>query len=70
MIDMFYHTQLLVEMGVSVTFCWTYLSTAVLLISASQVARMTGMSHLCPAVVTFFMKHNFYWKHELVADKL
>jgi hypothetical protein len=35
---------------VSWTICLGWLQTTVLLISASQVARITGVSHQCPAV--------------------
>jgi hypothetical protein len=38
------------EMGFSWTICWGWPQTAILLISASQVARITGGSHWCLAV--------------------
>jgi homogentisate 1,2-dioxygenase len=38
---------------VSQTISRTQPQTTILLISASQVARITSMSHLCPAVLIF-----------------
>jgi hypothetical protein len=40
------------------TICLSWLLTEILLISASQVARITGMTHWCPTTNTF-------WKAEL-----
>jgi hypothetical protein len=36
--------------GVLQTICLGWLRTAILLISASWVARITGVSHRCPAL--------------------
>jgi hypothetical protein len=38
-------TQLLVEIRVSRTFCLGWLQTSICWISASQIARITGMNH-------------------------
>jgi hypothetical protein len=42
------------EMGIAQTICPGWPQTAISLISASQVARMTGVSHWCLAI-WFFM---------------
>jgi hypothetical protein len=39
-----------------------WLRAAVLLISASWVAKMTGMSHRCPAQTTFLKQQSLKWK--------
>jgi hypothetical protein len=43
--------------GISQTICLSWLPTTVLPISASHIARMTGMSHQHPAPTFFFQ----YW---------
>jgi hypothetical protein len=45
MAGMHHHTQLLVKMGVSQTPCPVWSLTVILLISASQVGRITDVSH-------------------------
>jgi hypothetical protein len=45
MTDMYHYPQLLIEMGVSRTFCLGWPQTLILPISASLVARITGVSH-------------------------
>jgi hypothetical protein len=39
--------------GISWTICPGWLQTMILLISASQVSRIIGMSHQCPAFYLF-----------------
>jgi hypothetical protein len=51
-----HHGQLLIENGVSRTFCLGWPVTAALLISASQVAGITGVSHQCLALFFYFLK--------------
>jgi hypothetical protein len=41
------------EMGSSSTVCPSWPQTSILLISASQVARIIGMSHRCLAYVPY-----------------
>jgi hypothetical protein len=46
------------------TICLDWLGTSILLISASWIARITGVSHQCPAylaVVNFFLVPNIFW---------
>jgi hypothetical protein len=45
MMGVYHHTQPLVEMGVSQTFCPGWPQTLILPISASNVARIIGVSH-------------------------
>jgi hypothetical protein len=60
MTGMYHCVQLLVEMGVSWTFCLGWPQTMILLISTSQVARIIGMSHQHPAGhFIFLMKKSF-----------
>jgi hypothetical protein len=40
-------------MGSRTVFAYDWPGTVILLVSASQVARMTGVSHWCPAWVGF-----------------
>jgi hypothetical protein len=44
---------------VSQTICQGWLRTSILLISVSSVARITGMSHQCPAYKCLLNKYNF-----------
>jgi hypothetical protein len=45
----------ILEMGVLQTICLDWPWTVILLISASQVARITGVSHWCPAWIELFV---------------
>jgi hypothetical protein len=56
-----------------VNSAWAGLKLWTFLISASQVAMITGLSHLCLALITFESNplstselFLFYWKHFLV----
>jgi hypothetical protein len=43
-------------------FCLGWLQTIILLIAASSVARITGMSHQCPALFLFiFIPVDMKW---------
>jgi hypothetical protein len=44
------------EIGSRELFAWDWLQTVILLISASRVARITGVSHQHPAKQNFFKK--------------
>jgi hypothetical protein len=44
-----HHTRLLVEVGSCELFSWAGLGTVIVLMSASQVVRVIGMSHQCSA---------------------
>jgi hypothetical protein len=56
-----YYTQLFsVEMKSGKHFCLDCPRTIILLISASQVARIIGVSHWCLAWNVFFLLNNYY----------
>jgi hypothetical protein len=54
MTGMCHCAQLLVEMGVSLTFCLDWAGTMTLLVSASQIGRIIGMSHWARIFFFFF----------------
>jgi hypothetical protein len=62
MTSVHHHTQLLVEMGVSLTFCTGWPWTLILLISASWVAGITGMSHHAWSCNIFLNTGDLYGK--------
>jgi hypothetical protein len=51
-----HHTQRLVEVGSHKLFACAGLELVILPISTSQVGRITGVSHWCPAESTFVCK--------------
>jgi hypothetical protein len=55
---------------VSRTICLGWLQTGILLISASWVARITGVSHWCPALHKFLKEVCSSCLHFLVSDPL
>jgi hypothetical protein len=61
----------ILEMKVSQTLCPGWPQTSILPISASQVARITGTSHQCPAVTEFLFRkmHLFYFSFISVKAK-
>jgi hypothetical protein len=42
-----HHAQVLIELGVSTTFCYGWPQTTILPISATQITRITGINYLC-----------------------
>jgi hypothetical protein len=48
-----HHAFFSVEIGSQELFAWGWPQTVILLISASQVASITGMSHQCPLTLCF-----------------
>jgi hypothetical protein len=53
---------LILEMGISGTVCPDWLRTAVLTISASQVASITGKSHQCQGTALSSSQLQYFWK--------
>jgi hypothetical protein len=56
------HAQLSVEIGVLQTFCPGWSWTTIFLISISQVAKVTGVSHWCPARRWHFLRLFFSYR--------
>jgi hypothetical protein len=54
---MHHHAQLLVEMGVSLTFCPGFPGTAILLIAAFKVTRIIGMGNWQPPLSEILMSN-------------
>jgi hypothetical protein len=47
------------------TICLGWLQNSILPVSASQVARITGVSHRCPALAKYSYSHILVWEHLL-----